>query len=102
MGNALDQSEGLEGQHGDHLSAEVAADDVDDCDHEDSDHCVTLEGGEGHLLAEGLQLRLDRRHLLLVPLALRLDDVRVLQLLQLFVELFDFGYVRMEVLLLMR
>jgi hypothetical protein len=52
---------------------------------------VTLERGESHLLTERLQLRFHCCHFLIVTLALGLNDVSVLELLELFVELLNFS-----------
>lgn len=78
MGDASHQPERLEGQHSDHATAKVRADHVDHCNHQNAHDRVGLEGGEGHLLTQRLQLSLHRGDLLLVSLALRLDHVGVL------------------------
>ncbi len=102
VGDTANQPEGLKGQHGNHAAAEVTPDEVDDSDHEHSHNGMGLEGREGHLLTERLELCLNSVDLLLMALALRLYDMCALQLLQLFVELLDLSCMGRGVHLLMR
>ena len=52
VGDAAEEGEGLEGQHGHHLSIELGSDHVDDHNHQQTHDYVALEGGEGHLLTQ--------------------------------------------------
>ena len=78
MGDSPYEWEGFEGKYCDNLTLEVGADHVDDCDHQQPYDHVGFEGGEGHLLAEGFQLRLGGSYLFLVTFVLGLDHMRVL------------------------